>query len=113
MRKIWHRRIQALLLTGLLACPAAALAESFACFHKPQHCAPAPASLITQCCNSPADTNPSSITVNVLVAYGPAAAPGAVSGLLTTVLEIVPWLGLAAVCSPPRDRLALFGHLLI
>jgi hypothetical protein len=113
MRKIRHGQILALLLAGLLACPAALLAESFACFHKAHHCAPAPATLITCCCISAADRPQPSLTVSVIAAYGAAAARGAVRDLTAMVADVVALRAVEPPSRPPVDRLALSGQLLI
>ena len=113
MRKIRRGHLLTLLLAGLLTCPAVALAESFACFHKAHHCTPAPASHISRCCISAADTAQASSIAKVIVADGPAATRGSVGDLMPAVPETVCRSRGGPSFSPPIDRLALFGQLLI
>ena len=113
MRKIRHGKILTLLLAGLLTCPAVALAESFACFHKPHHCAPAPASPPSRCCIAAADTPQPSLTINlVAVAQGQAAARWSDGPLIGTAPHVTARIDIR-LTSPPIDRLALFDRLLI
>ena len=110
MRKIWHGRILALLLSILLVYPAVALADSFSCFHKPHHCASVPAPLRTGCCLSAADIAQPPTTVGLGVAYGPAPVRQSVGAPIA--IPRVAQSGRRAP-SPPIDRLSRFGVLLI
>jgi hypothetical protein len=110
MRKIWHGHVLALLLAGLLTCPAVTLAEPIACFHEAHHSAPVPASPVTQCCIPAANTE--QLTVNV-IAYELTAARGPAGDHIATVPDVVAPARSEPGSCVPINRLSLFGQLLI
>jgi hypothetical protein len=112
VRKTRRGRILAVLLIGLVVCPAVALAGSLPCVRQSHDCAPMPASL-SRCCVAPVDTGQPSLTVSVAFAYEPAAARGTIGDLLETVPEIVARSGVGPPSFRPIDRLSLFGQFLI
>jgi hypothetical protein len=112
MRKIWHGHVLALLLAGLLTCPAVTLAESITCFHAAHHCAPVPESPVTPCCIPAANTEQPSLTVDV-VAYELTAARGPAGDHIATVAGVVAPARSEPGSCVPINRLSLFGQLLI
>ena len=102
----------ALLLTGLLIEPIAAMAGHARCLAKPYDCSPAPSPLPC-CCVTVAEAEQLSLTPVIVVVNGPAAGGAGTSSLMAMPPRIVFAQPSAPASSPPIDRLALFSQLLI
>ena len=101
----------ALLLTGLLIEPVAAMAGHARCLAKPYDCSPAPSPLPC-CCVTVAEAERLSLTP-VIVVNGPVAGGAGTSSLMAMPPRVVFAQPSAPASSPPIDRLALFRQLLI
>ena len=101
----------ALLLTGLLIEPVAAMAGHARCLAKPYDCSPAPSPLPC-CCMTVAEAEQLSLTPVIVVVNWPAAG-GAGTSSLMAMPRLVFAQPSAPASSPPIDRLALFSQLLI
>jgi len=112
MRKDRQARILALLLTGLLIGPGAAMAGHARCLATPHDCSPAPSPLAC-CCVTVADGEHLSLTPVIVAVNGPAAGSAATGCFAAMPPQIVFAQPSARGCSPPIDRLALFSRLLI
>jgi hypothetical protein len=102
----------ALLLTGLLIEPIAAMAGYAGCLAKPYDCSPAPSALPC-CCVTVAEAEQLSLTPVIVAVNRPAAGGAGTGCLMAMPPQIVFAQPSASASSPPIDRLALFSQLLI